>query len=213
MASSTYLHDRFAKVTYFAFFPSGNTIKRTVAVKVGCLNFGKKSDVTVQSEQSKLLLNFYRKLPLWSNIFKCHNFKNYKFLSAFIYKRLSLLLLNVKNTLFELAELYVTFLIMAITLNWQDDIIQSSSTFISLQQIAPIPFVCFLQLFRSALYIQQYIHYVLEIISGKNFNAIHWSENTVFEQFFGTGQLFYGVGPTHMALLTIHRRVKFDKVK
>ena len=88
-----------------------------------------------QSEQSKLLLNFYRKLPLWSNIFKCHNFKNYKFLSTFIYQRLSFafLLSNVKNTLHELAELCVTLLIMAITLNWQVDIIQSSSTFISLQ--------------------------------------------------------------------------------
>ena len=154
-----------------------------MAVKVGCLNFGKKSDVTVQSEQSKLLLNFYRKLLLFnaevtfSNVITSRtiNFWAHLFTKGYI----TLLPLNVKNTLFELAELYVTFLIMAITLNWQDDIIQSSSTFISLQQIAPIPFVCFLQLFRSALYIQQYIHDVLEMISGKNFNAIHWSENTV----------------------------------
>ena len=36
------------KLYILHFFPSGNTIKRTVAVKVGCLNFGKKSDVTVE---------------------------------------------------------------------------------------------------------------------------------------------------------------------
>ena len=136
MAFSTYLHDWFAKVTYFAFFPSGNTIKRTWLSKWDVW-ISAKSQMwqSSQSEQSKLLLNFYRKLPLWSNIFKCHNFKNYKFLSTFIYQRLSpaFLLLNVKNTLLELAELCVTLLIMAITLNWQVDIIQSSSTFISLQ--------------------------------------------------------------------------------
>ena len=36
------------KLHILHFCPSGNTIKRTVAVKVGCLNFGKKSDVTVE---------------------------------------------------------------------------------------------------------------------------------------------------------------------
>ena len=139
------------------------------------------------------------------NIFKCHNFKNYKFVSADLFTKgyITLLTLNVKNTLFELAELYVTFLIMAITLNWQDDIIQSSSAFISLQQIAPISFVCLFQLFGFKK--------IPSLHFEHDFKMPFIEEKT---QFFGRRQLFYRVvGPTHMALLTIHSRVKFDKVK
>ena len=85
-----------------------------------CLKFGKKS---VPDSNPNFQYSF-----IWNFLLNAEvtfsNVKTLRTINFWVYIYLQKVnSLNVRNILFELPELYVASLIMAITLNWQDEII------------------------------------------------------------------------------------------